>query len=176
MNNKELYIDVMSGIQPSENVIERIMDMTDSKRKFKPKKGLIAVLVVIAILAFGGITANAATDGAVAEYISNTLTALVTTGENGEKLVTIDGEVQDGAGEIVLKDENGTTEGVLHYDIQSDDDTVKAFVTTDENGEKCAVIVGDMQDGAGEMVVIDEETGEEEIAQYQTAPEDDSVE
>lgn len=175
MNNRELYIDVMSGIQPSENVIERIMDMTDSKRKFKPKKGLIAVLVVIAILAFGGITANAATDGAVAEYISNTLTALVTTGENGEKLVTIDGEVQ-GAGEIVLKDENGTTEGVLHYDIQSDDDTVKAFVTTDENGEKCAVIVGDMQDGAGEMVVVDEETGEEEIAQYQTAPEDDSVE
>lgn len=114
----------MSGIQPSENVIERIMDMTDSKRKFKPKKGLIAVLVVIAMLAFGGITANAATDGAVAEYISNTLTALVTTGENGEKLVTIDGEVQ-GAGEIVLKDENGTTEGVLQYDIQSDDDGVE---------------------------------------------------
>lgn len=125
MNNKELYIDVMSGIQPSENVIERIMDMTDSKRKFKPKKSLIAVLVVIAMLAFGGITANAATDGAVAEYIRN---------------------------------------------------TVKAFVMTDENGEKCAVIVGDMQDGAGEIVVIDEETGEEEIAHYQIAPEDDSVE
>ena len=130
MNNRELYIDVMSGIQPSENVIERIMDMTDSKRKFKPKKGLIAVLVVIAILAFGGITANAATDGAVAEYISNTLTALVTTGENGEKLVTIDGEVQ-GAGEIVLIDENGTEEGVLYYDIQSDDDGVEWSIDSD---------------------------------------------
>lgn len=175
MNNKELYIDVMSGIQPSENVIERIMDMTNQKKKFRPRKGLVAVLIIIATITVGGITANAATDGAVAKYIRNTVKALVTTGENGEKLVTIDGKVQ-GAGEIVLKDENGTTEGVLHYDLQSDDDTVKAFVTTDENGEKCAVIVGDMQDGAGEMVVIDEETGEEEIAQYQTAPEDDSVE
>lgn len=131
MNNRELYIDVMSGIQPSENVIERIMDMTNQKNKFRPRKSLIAVLVVIAMLAFGGITANAATDGAVAEYISNTLTAFVTTGENGEKLVTIDGELQDGAGEIVLIDENGTTEGVLHYDIQSDDDGVEWSIDSD---------------------------------------------
>lgn len=133
MNNKKLYIDVISRIQPSEDVIERIMDMTNQKNKFRPRKSLIAVLVVIAMLAFGGITANAATDGAVAEYISNTVKAFVTTGENGEKLVKIDGEIQDGAGEIVLIDENGTTEGVLHYDIQSDDDGVEWSSDSDVN-------------------------------------------
>ena len=50
MNNKELYIDVISRIQPSENVIERIMDMTNQKKKFRPRKSLIAVLVVIGII------------------------------------------------------------------------------------------------------------------------------
>lgn len=134
MNNKELYIDVMSGIQPSEDVIERIMDMTKPKRKFRPRKSLIAVLVIVAMLAFGSITANAATDGAVAEYISNTVKVLVngketassvTTDKNGDKHIKIDGKVTDGANEIVIKDEENGTEDVIHYDIHVEDDGVE---------------------------------------------------
>lgn len=142
MNNKELYIDVMSGIQPSKDVIERIMDMTNQKKKFRPRKSLIAVLVVIAMLAFGGITANAATDGAVAEYISNTVKVLVngketdstvTTDENGGKHIEIDGKVQDGANEIVIKDEENGTEDVVHYDIQFENDGVEWSSDSDVN-------------------------------------------
>lgn len=134
MSNKELYKSVMSSVQPSEDVIERIMDMTNAKKKFRPKRGLVAVLVIVAILAFGGITANAATDGAVAEYISDTVKVLVngketastvTTNENGEKHIKIDGKVTDGANEIVIKDEENGTEDVIHYDIQVADDGVE---------------------------------------------------
>ena len=134
MNNKELYIDVISRIQPSEDVIERIMDMTNQKNKFRPRKSLIAVLVVIAMLAFGGITANAATDGAVAEYISNTVKVLVngketdstvTTDENGEKHVKIDADIKDGENEIIVNNEETGEEEIVHYEIEFEDGGVE---------------------------------------------------
>lgn len=57
MNNKDLYKSVMSGIQPSENVIERIMDMTNNKKRSKADfiKGFVAssMAFVIAISAYG---------------------------------------------------------------------------------------------------------------------------
>lgn len=59
MNNKELYIDVMSDIQPSEDVIERIMDMTKdtkTKKRFKlaPSIALVAVFAILVTGVFGG--------------------------------------------------------------------------------------------------------------------------
>lgn len=133
MNRKE-FKNAMSGVQPSEQTIERIMDMAQSKKRIRIKRGLVTVLVIVAILAFGGITANAATDGAVAEYISDTVKVLVngketassvTTDKNGDKHIKIDGKVTDGANEIVIKDEENGTEDVIRYDIQIEDDGVE---------------------------------------------------
>lgn len=133
MNSKELYKDVMSFIQPSENVIERLNDMTETKTKFRPTKSFIAVLVILATLIFAGITANAATDGAVAEYINNTVKVLVngkeadadiTIGKNGEKCVRIDSGFKDGTNEIVIENEENGTEDIIHYDVQFEDDGV----------------------------------------------------
>lgn len=58
MNNKELYIDVISRIQPSEDVIERIMDMTNqnTKKRIKltPALATIICLVILVTGVFGG--------------------------------------------------------------------------------------------------------------------------
>lgn len=133
MNNKEMYIEVMSNIQPSEDVIERIMDMTNQKKKIMPRKSLVTVLIVVALLAFGGITANAATDGEVANYISNTVQVLINGKEanstiskddNGNDHIKIDGDIQNGSNEIVVKNEKNETEDVLHYNINFGDDYV----------------------------------------------------
>ena len=133
MNKKE-FKNAMSGVQPSEQTIERIMDMAQSKKRIRIKRGLVTVLLIVAILAFGGITANAATDGAVAEYISDTVKVLVngketassvTTDKNGDKHIKIEGKVTDGANEIVIKDEENGTEDVIRYDIQIEDDGVE---------------------------------------------------
>lgn len=133
MNRKE-FKNAMSGVQPSDKTIERIMDMAQSKKRIRIKRGLVTVLVIVAILAFGGITANAATDGAVAEYISDTVKVLVngketassvTIDKNGDKHIKIEGKVTDGANEIVIKDEENGTEDVIRYDIQIEDDGVE---------------------------------------------------
>lgn len=61
--NKEYYKRTFSKVRPSEEAMERIFDMTESKPKRIRFKGLIAVAVIIAILLCGTLTANAATDG-----------------------------------------------------------------------------------------------------------------
>lgn len=62
MNNRELYKDIMSGIQPSEQSVERIMDMTkESKKKFKlaPALALVACVAIVVTGVFGGTAISA---------------------------------------------------------------------------------------------------------------------
>lgn len=129
--NKEEFVSVMSGVQSSDETLERIMNMTTPKKHFRVRKSLVVVLAIIMILALGGVSANAATDGAVAEYISNTVKVLVngketdseiTTDENGSKHIKINGDLQtNGENEIVIKNDKDGTEQIVHYEIQSND-------------------------------------------------------
>lgn len=67
--NKNDYKKAMSAVRPSDQTVERIMDMTQTKKRRGLKKGIVAVLVILAVLICGGITANAATDGALFENV-----------------------------------------------------------------------------------------------------------
>lgn len=97
MNNKEFYKDIMSGVQPSESSVERIMDMTkESKKKFKlaPALALVACVAIIVTGVFGGTAISAKLNPVdVTNTISSsnnffTITAYAGEGDNrvGKKL------------------------------------------------------------------------------------------
>lgn len=129
--NKNDYKKAMSGVHPSEQAVERIMDMTNSKKRKGFKKGLIAVLVVMAVLFCSGLTANAATDGAVAQTISEGINSikLKINGKEVEadKYISNVGEYVDDKGrtvseyEISIPDEDAK----IDYEIAKDDDGVE---------------------------------------------------
>lgn len=62
--NKERYKNAFSGVRPSDQCIERIVSMTDNKKKTL-KKGWIVAIAAVLILACALFTVNAATDGAI---------------------------------------------------------------------------------------------------------------
>lgn len=141
MNNRELYKEAMSGIRPSPLVIERILDMTETKKKYMPKKGLVAVLVIISLFIIGCVTANAATDGAVAEYISNSVRVFINgkeidadiiKAENGENKIVLKESipVPDGDAEVVIV-ERDEMENDVWIDIQSDENGVEIVKNSD---------------------------------------------
>lgn len=68
--SKKQYTDTFSNIHPSDETIERIMSMTNKKHFTGFSKTLVALVAVISILCSIGLVANAATDGAVAETVS----------------------------------------------------------------------------------------------------------
>ena len=67
---RDNYKKAFSQINPSEETIERIFEMTEKKRFKRIHKGLIIAVALIAVLLCGSLTANAATDGALFEGIS----------------------------------------------------------------------------------------------------------
>ena len=75
---RDNYKKAFSQINPSEETIERIFEMTEKKHIKRIHKGLIIAIAVIATLLCGAFTANAATDGALFEGISLII--------NGEKV------------------------------------------------------------------------------------------
>lgn len=86
--SKEQYIDTFSNIRPSDEAIERIMNMTSKKQFTSISKAVIALVAIISIICSIGFVANAATDGSVSktvsevfESISNKIIVLI----NGEK-------------------------------------------------------------------------------------------
>lgn len=62
--NKDQYRKALSGVRPSGQSMERIMNMTEQKTK-QFKKGWIIALAAAVILLCALFTANAATDGAL---------------------------------------------------------------------------------------------------------------
>ncbi len=62
--NKDQYQKAFSGVHPSEQSIERIIAMSENKRK-TVKKGWIIALAAALILLCALFTANAATDGSI---------------------------------------------------------------------------------------------------------------
>lgn len=67
---RDNYKKAFSQINPSEETIERIFEMTEKKRLKRMPKGLIIAIALVATLLFGALTANAATNGALFDGIS----------------------------------------------------------------------------------------------------------
>lgn len=74
--SKKQYTDTFSNIHPSDETIERIVSMTNKKHFTGFSKTLVALVAVISILCSIGLVANAATDGAVAETVSEVFEAV----------------------------------------------------------------------------------------------------
>lgn len=89
MNKK--YIAVFSSIYPSDECIERIIDMTNNKSRKFFYKPIIVFAVIISLLLIGGIVANAATDGRVAEGAKTVFDKIICIPVN----VTVDGKTVD---------------------------------------------------------------------------------
>lgn len=129
MSKMEKYVSFMSDIQPSEEIIERIMDMSSKSRKnIRMSKRMIIATVVIIILACGVISANAATDGAVNDYIRDKISVLI----NGEKTNAEYFTDEDGTKHIILKGD--IPEGEVVIQGNGEESIFEYKITKDENG------------------------------------------
>lgn len=143
MMNKEKYKQVWSQIYPSDEAVERILDMTKNKKKRFKFKGIIIAAAVIAALFCGTLTANAATDGAlfagvhmilngekvnIVDYVKNYESY---TDENGNEIVSFEVELpedeENSSASIVIEgdakassDENGVDSDV-DYEVTNND-------------------------------------------------------
>lgn len=120
---RDNYKKAFSQINPSEETIERIFEMTEKKHIKKVYKGLIIAVAVIATLLCGSLTANAATDGALFEGIS-----LIVSGEKvnlKDYIVNYDSYV----------DEDGANVEKYEFDIEGESFAYEVKSTADEDPE-----------------------------------------
>lgn len=104
MTNKEKYISSFSGVEPSDEIKERILNMA-STRKRSSFKALAVVLAVLIMVAAAMLTANAATDGAIGEKVielSKEITEKISVVVNGK-------EIEATINYKPITDENGKT-------------------------------------------------------------------
>ncbi len=92
MTNKEKYISSFSGVEPSDEIKERILNMASTKKRYS-FKALAVVFAVLIMAAAAMLTANAATDGEIGEKVielSKEITEKISVIFNGEEIdVTI---------------------------------------------------------------------------------------
>lgn len=126
MNKKE-YKEVFSKIQPSDIVEERILCMTNKKIFISCKRMLITALAVVSFICSLGIFANAATDGAVSEAISQVaekVIVLINGKETEQELVLEEGVGKDGEpyykGEVLITNPDGNAEAAVEFEIDSE--------------------------------------------------------
>lgn len=124
--NKTEYKEAFSKIHPSDKVEERIINMTTNRKNFVSfKRVLVTALVVISLICCAGVFANAATDGAVGEAISQVAQKVIVF-INGEEtkqdlLIFEEGKGKDGEpyykGEVLIKDPNGKEDAKIEFEI-----------------------------------------------------------
>lgn len=133
--SKKQYTDTFSNIHPSDETIERIMSMTDKKRFTGLSKTLVVLAAVISILCSISLVVNAATDGAVAETVSeafktvsNKITILINGKEtetdadiNISEKTSADGEKYY---EAEVKVDIPDSDAEVEYKLQLDGETV----------------------------------------------------
>lgn len=126
MNNKE-YKEVFSKIQPSAKVEERIMCMTNRNKAITLKRVLITALVAVSLFCSLGIFANAATDGAVGEAISQAAQKVIVfiNGEKTEQELVVEKNVgEDGEpyykGEVSITVPDGEAAARVEFEIDSE--------------------------------------------------------
>ena len=120
--NKKKYKDTFSQIHPSEQTVERIIDMTQRKQRIICKPVLIAVAVALTLLVMGGIVAVAKADNGIANSVINWV-------KNEKETVA-----------KVLKDTsyiNHKGETVREVEVELDDGTKTGFKTVN-SGETSA--------------------------------------
>lgn len=122
MTNKEKYIKSFSGVEPSDEIKERIINMTISKRKLS-FKSLAITFAVLMLLAMAMITANAATDG---ELLNNFIVLL-----NGEEVDSGDYILK----EELVTDENGETQNRLSFSYNGENGDNEAIVIMETENE-----------------------------------------
>ena len=120
---RDNYKKAFSQIDPSEETIERIFEMTEKKHIKKVYKGLIIAVAVIATLLCGALTANAATDGALFEGISRIV--------SGEKVNLKDYIVNYDS----YVDEDGANVEKYEFDIEGEAFAYEVKSTADEDPE-----------------------------------------
>lgn len=125
--NKDNYKNAFSQVRPSEETVERIFEMSETKKRgFIRHKGLIAIVACLIALLCGTLTANAATDGALFEGLK-----LVVNGEDvdiadyikSHKEYETDDGIVVNEYEFELDDKDGSLEFSLSKDGESDADT-----------------------------------------------------
>lgn len=104
MTNKEKYISSFSGVEPSDEIKERILNMASTKKRYS-FKALAVVLAVLIMVAAAMLTANAATDGAIGDKV------IELSKEISEKIsVVVNGkEIEATFNYKPITDENGKT-------------------------------------------------------------------
>lgn len=104
MTNKEKYISSFSGVEPSDEIKERILNMASAKKRYS-FKALAVVLAVLIMVAAAMLTANAATDGAIGDKV------IELSKEINEKIsVVVNGkEIETTFNYKPITDENGKT-------------------------------------------------------------------
>ena len=120
---RDNYKKAFSQINPSEETIERIFKMTEKKRFKGIRKGLIIAIALVAVLLFGSLTANAATDGALFEGIK-----LMISGEEvnlKDYIVNYDSYV----------DEDGANVEKYEFDIEGESFAYEVKSTTSDDQE-----------------------------------------
>jgi len=88
MTNKEKYISSFSGVEPSDKIKERILNMASTKKRYS-FKALAIVFAVLIMAAAAMLTANAATDGAIGEKViefSKEITEKISVVVNGKEI------------------------------------------------------------------------------------------
>ena len=154
--NKEKYMVAFSEIYPSDKCIERILKMTNKKKNKAVVKTLIALAAAVSLILISLITANALTDGKIAETARTAFDKItsfpVRVSEDGKELeekeyVT---EIYDKDGKHILKVKTKSGEVLCETPYEEyeknglgDRYTVKEYV--DENGvtHKEIVNIGD---------------------------------
>lgn len=126
--NKTEYKEAFSKVHPSDEAVERIMDMTNRKKNKSLKRMLITALVIISLICSVGVIANAATDGAISEAVSEVVenvskkVIVLINGEKTEQEITlVEGVGKDGEphykGEISVTSPEGETESVIEFEL-----------------------------------------------------------
>lgn len=91
MTNKEKYISSFSGVEPSDEIKERILNMASAKKRYS-FKALAVVLAVLIMVAAAMLTANAATDGAIGDKVielSKEINEKISVVVNGKEIETM---------------------------------------------------------------------------------------
>lgn len=134
--NNELYRGVFSNVHPSDTAIERIMNMTEKKKKRYAVRTVAVIAAVISALFVSGIIVNAATDGALKESA-----AAVAESIKQKFNLTINGKTKDASeltpfeSELVneIVEDLPETEGKLNIQIEGDENNGCAAVVSVES-------------------------------------------
>ncbi len=118
--SKKQYTDTFSNIHPSDETIERIMSMTNKKHFTGFNKTLVALVAVILLLCSIGLVANAATDGAVAETVSEVFEAV-----SNKVTILINGKETEAEIDV---SEKTNSDGEKYYEAEIKVDIPDAYV------------------------------------------------